>query len=235
MSRLLASSAAIALLSTVAFAADLPVPMEPMEEVVVAPGYSWTGVYVGGHGGWGWGDVDADFANGTSFDDEPDGWFAGGQVGVNMQWNWFVAGVEGDASWSDIDGSTACPNAAFSCTTDVEWLASLRARVGAAFDRFLIYGTGGAGFAGVEYDAILNATGVSFGGGDDVTHVGWTAGGGIEIALTDHFTIKGEYLYYDLGDEPLTATSFGNPGTADLTIHTAKIGANFKFGGLGAP
>ena len=83
--------------------------------------YNWSGFYVGGHGGWGFGD--GAFA---------DGFVIGGQIGVNMQWNSFVLGAEGDGSFVDWGSTNA--------------VGTARLRGGFAFDRFLVYGTGGAAF-----------------------------------------------------------------------------------------
>ena len=154
MSRLLISTAALALLSGAAFAADLPVYEAPPAMVSPTPiAYNWSGFYIGAHGGYGFGS--------GAFDD---GAVIGGQIGVNWQWNSFVLGAEGDGSWVDFGGTDA--------------LGSVRLRGGFAIDRFLVYGTGGAGF-------------------QDFEDVGWVAGGGGEYAITDNISAGVEYLHYD--------------------------------------
>jgi outer membrane immunogenic protein len=124
MLRLLVSTSALALLSSMATAADLPIMSPPPAPMLSTTpiAYNWSGFYIGAHGGWGFGD--------GAFDD---GFVVGGQIGINWQWNNFVLGVEGDGSFVDF-GS-------------VDSVESIRGRAGIAFDRFLAYGTGGAAFA----------------------------------------------------------------------------------------
>jgi len=225
--RLIASAAAIELLSTTAFAADLPLPTEPIPAAVVAPAYSWTGFYIGAHGGFAF-----DGSNeweGSPVENDIDGFFAGGTVGANWQRNWFVLGVEADGGWSGIDGSDPCPNPAFTCSTEVGWLATARGRVGLAWDRFLVYGTGGAAFAGVDVEAKPQLGG----GSSNETYFGWTAGGGVEVGLWKNFSVKGEYAFYDLGEEDAVFT--GVPLTFDPDFQSVKFGVNYRFGWLAGP
>ncbi len=160
MLRLFLSASALALATGIAAAADLPPPMHPMAPApMMSPvpiAYNWSGFYVGGHGGWG-------FGTGAF----SDGFVIGGQVGVNMQWNSFVLGVEGDGSFVDWGANKA--------------VGTARARGGFAFDRFLVYGTGGAAFRDSD--------------------VGWVAGGGGEYALTDNVSLGVEFLHYDFGTD----------------------------------
>jgi outer membrane immunogenic protein len=124
MLRLAVSASALALLAGVATAADLPPPMAPPPAPMLSPmpiAFNWSGFYIGGHGGWG-------FGSGV-FDD---GFQIGGQVGVNWQWNSFVLGAEGDGSFVDWGGADA--------------VGTIRLRGGLTFDRFLVYATGGAAF-----------------------------------------------------------------------------------------
>lgn len=102
------------------------------------PIYTWTGFYVGINGGGGWGSSQWDAVN--SFD--LSGGLIGGTVGYNWQFGQVVVGAEGDIDWSGIKGTTTvlCPGG---CETRNKWLATVRGRVGFAFDRFLPYFTGG--------------------------------------------------------------------------------------------
>jgi outer membrane immunogenic protein len=139
-------------------AADLPAYEPPPPMLAPEPlAYNWTGFYIGGHGGYAWGQ--------GAFDD---GVVAGGQIGANWQWDAFVLGAEFDGSWADLGA--------------VDSLASVRLRGGFGFDRFLVYGTGGAGFA-------------------DFDEVGWVAGGGAEFLLTNNISIGAEFLHYDFGGD----------------------------------
>jgi outer membrane immunogenic protein len=159
MLRQVVSASALALLSGMAVAADIPV--EPLPPPMIAPtpiAFNWSGFYIGAHGGWGWG--------GGAFDD---GFVVGGQLGVNWQFNSFVLGAEGDGSFVDWGGGT-------------DAVGTGRLRAGLAFDRFLVYGTGGVAL-------------------QDFDDVGWVAGGGAEYAITDNVTIGAEYLHYELDND----------------------------------
>jgi outer membrane immunogenic protein len=223
--RFLASFAAVALLTGAADAADLPLP-EAAPIVAPALGYDWTGFYVGLNAGWGWGDTEHFNDVGVTTDDfDMDGFVAGGQIGYNFQWNWLVLGAEADIQWSDIDGSTdniVCfPD---TCATDIDWFGTVRGRAGVAFNRLLIYGTGGLAYG--EVDAVC--CGAVFDKND--TNWGWTAGGGVEVGFTPRISFKAEYLFVDLDD-----VSQNVPGTvltaeADAT-HIVRAGFNWRFGG----
>ena len=146
MLRLAASASALALLSSVAAAADIPTfspPPAPMLSTTPIA-YNWSGFYVGAHGGWGFGD--------GAFDD---GFVVGGQLGVNWQFNSFVLGAEGDGSWTDWGGSDA--------------VGTVRLRGGFALDRFMPYVTGGAAFQDFEDVGWVAGGGVEFALTDNVS------------------------------------------------------------------
>lgn len=215
MTRLLVSTAAIALLSGAAVAADLPV-YEPAPIIAPVPvGYDWSGLYLGLQAGWKWGDDDYEVTGvDTSFD--IDGWFAGGHLGARFQWNWLVAGVEGDLEWADVDGENDdfAPN---TVATEIDWQGSVRGTLGVAFDRVHIYGTGGVAFAGAE-NQISNGIATE---SDDDTRVGWTAGAGVDVAVTDRVTAGLLYKYVDLGDEDFDSALFpADDFTSDVTYHS---------------
>src|SRR5262245_7911864 len=154
---LLATAAAISFSASVASAADLPRKAPAM--LPAPPPFSWTGFYIGGHGGAGWGTNETSFNSicptggtciplfGNAFaQTQINGWLAGGTVGYNWQVNpWFVVGIEGDFTWTDIKGTSPCTfeGIAQSCSTRVKWTADLTGRVGFAVDRALLYVKGG--------------------------------------------------------------------------------------------
>jgi outer membrane immunogenic protein len=181
--------------------------------------FSWTGLYVGAHAGYGWSDVEwQDGAFSASHDGS--GWLAGGQAGYNLQAGRFVYGVEADVSSGWIDGGgDGC------CGHSVDWLYSVRGRLGLASidNRWLFYATGGAAWADVEY----RSAGFS---GHSETQMGWVAGGGIERALTPRLTARVEYLYYDFDSVTAPPGALGAGATdIDPTMHTVRFGLNFKF------
>jgi outer membrane immunogenic protein len=194
-----------------------------------------------------------------SHDSEPDGVIGGGQIGFNWQWNkWFVVGVEADFQGSDIDGTTKAgplfditggmpPDALDSALFThqrIDWFGTARGRIGfAPWCRLLIYGTGGLAYGDVHYAAdtfysFNTPTILHHAASSDETRVGWTAGGGLEYALTHHWSIKAEYLYYDLGDHGATGGEIANgvpsPPFAvhyhwETTGNIVRGGLNFKF------
>lgn len=135
--------AAVMMLPTSAFAADFQAVTEP-------PAWSWTGFYGGVGGGWGFGTGDYDIAEAPGFGVNHDlsGPLAGGQVGYGAQLGWMYLGAEAQGLWSGIDGDKTFYDGVLDTHTDVDWLAMGKLRAGAAFDRFLVFGTGG--YAGAE-------------------------------------------------------------------------------------
>lgn len=212
--------AASAVLAPTAMAADLGKgPGRPPVEYV-PEAFSWTGFYVGTHVGYGWSDVDWQEVPAFSGSHSGSGGVAGGQIGYNWQAGRAVYGVEADLSGSWIDGGNNC------CGHTVNWLASVRGRLGYAggFDsRTLFYVTGGAAWADIDYSSV---------GSFSNTHVGWVVGGGVERALTPNLTARVEYLYYsfDTANAPAGTVAPGL-GLADLdpTTQTVRFGLNFKF------
>lgn len=235
---LLAGSAAVALLSGGALAADLPLPMEepPMMEApaTVAPTYNWSGIYAGLQGGGVWGDVDfTDITNANAFAYDIDGWKIGGHVGGQMQWNWVVLGIEGDIEYADVDGTLTV--AGDSASSDYNYQASIRGRVGVAFDRLLVYGTGGAAYADIDGNITngVTATSEDF----DISRWGWTAGGGVEFGITPNISAGIEYRYTDFGDVQRTSAA-AFPGDVfewDTTEHAVRGRVSFRWGAPVAP
>jgi outer membrane immunogenic protein len=182
--------------------------------------YSWSGLYVGGHAGYGWSDIDWS-SGATTFSDNGAGWLGGGQIGINWQRGVLVYGVEADIS-SGLDQAGACPFAG-TCSHEVHWLASVRGRVGVTGNgnRTLLYATGGVAWADVEYRAT---------GRFSDTHFGWVVGGGIEHMLTPRLSARVEYLYYafDEATAPMGALSAGAVDL-DPSFQTVRLGLNLKF------
>ncbi|MET2826229.1 outer membrane protein [Mesorhizobium shangrilense] len=218
---LLAAAVLAALTSTGAMAADV-VASEPAP---VAATYNWSGFYAGANIGGGWSHVDWAFLPSLNPANHSGSGVLGGlQIGYNFQNNNIVYGIEADISAADIHGGTACPNPTFSCDSKVSMLGSVRGRLGWTADRLLVYGTGGLGYGTVDISDV-NSSGTVF--GTKKTRAGWTAGAGIEYALDQHWTVKGEYKYFDLGRADYFTD--GEFVRAKTQIHTAIIGVNYKF------
>jgi len=231
MKKFLLAGAALAALVSGAQAADLGVQRVAVPAAILAPSFSWTGFYVGAHVGWGSARSSYRDNTGTFFNQSltSNGVFGGAQVGYNWQINQFVLGVEGDVSAGGIskrvtDTTVGSPTIGDSYRTSVPFLGSLRVRAGVAFDRALIYATGGLGvatFSDKYFDSSLNATLSS-----SSTRVGYTVGGGLEYAFTPNWTAKIEYLYYGFGDR---SNVFTANDRFSQNIHTVKVGLNYLF------
>lgn len=215
-----ASAVLFAAMVSPAVAADMSMPYEtPVSS-------DWSGFYIGGHIGGGKSIIDWTFDPiGTTADHEGDGVLGGAQVGYNFQSGAWVFGAEADISASGIEGDTACPNPAFTCSSEAQWLATVRGRVGYSFDNLLVYGTGGLGIGRFEMSTDDGA-GVS--GSTDKTDTGWVAGAGVEYAFSPRWSVKAEYMYYDFGSSTYEVDG-GLDVNVDQRFHTGKIGVNFKF------
>jgi len=170
--------------------------------------YNWTGPYIGAYAGRVWGEQDWQYVTfGTTVDPEFGGYLAGGQAGYNVQMGRAVVGVEVDYGFSNAHGGKSCPNAFFfTCEADLDRMGSLTARLGYTWGRALFYAKGGWAFGNVGLAEHLNP-GQNLGGAlanvfsQSKWQNGWTAGGGMEFALTNHWSAKAEYMHYDLGKE----------------------------------
>ncbi len=211
-------------------AADLPMRPAPAPVAPVAyapPVYNWSGFYIGGHIGGGF--ENSTWTNpvtGASASFSDSGFLGGAQVGVNTQFNWLVVGLEGDFSWTSLIKGTSTDTLGNIMTTSPQWTSTVTGRAGVAFDRLLVYGKGGLAVADDK------STFTPVGGGtvtDTLTRVGWTAGAGLEYALTDNWALRAEYDYLGFGTKQL---SFGAAGTtnADLNVQEVKAGFDYKFG-----
>jgi outer membrane immunogenic protein len=173
-----------------AVAADLPSPSPP----VSAPVYNWTGFYLGGSLGGIWGNlhVDATPFGGPIWTNQPADIYFGALAGANYQMDRIVLGVEGDfGGTSGSTDSVLLGLGSLAGQGRVEYLGTLRGRVGYAFDRTLVFGTGGAGWLGD--DVSLNNGAIDT--HTKLDHFGWVIGGGAEWAWTDKVSLRGDYLY----------------------------------------
>lgn len=199
-----------------ALAADLPRRSAAVAPApYAAPVFAWSGPYAGLNAGYAWGD--SKLSSGRTGSADVDGWLAGAQLGYNHQIGSMVVGVEGDVNWADVNGSVVCA-VGQTCSSKVNWLGSARARAGFAANNILFYGTGGFGFGGLK---LQDTTGAS----NSDTRIGWAAGAGVEFAVDRNWSVKAEYLHYDLGKETFGAAS------AKTTVDAAKLGVNYRFGG----
>ena len=237
MNRLLFAGLAVGAWSSCALAADLgpynpPPRYEPVYEPVRDHGYNWHGLYLGVNAGYGRGNDNASTFVGpatASGGVNPSGWFGGGQIGYNAQFNALVLGLEADLQDADISDTTALAGGgAFTqATTDIEWFSTLRGRVGYAAGPALLYVTGGWAFADVTTSVNQSIGGGAVGMSSDDIKSGYTVGGGVEWAFAPSWSLKTEYLYVDLGKDTFS-TPVGTY-TTDTDFHTARVGLNYRF------
>jgi outer membrane immunogenic protein len=234
------------LIGTPALAADLPVKAPPLAQ---APVYSWTGFYVGAQAGYGFSDNRSSFSGFDAGDTPPpqspngNGFVGGGEVGYNFQFGSLVGGFEADLSYAHIHG-TATGVSAFGVVQpveqDINWLGTIRARLGAVpADRLLLFVSGGAAFGGIGLSSGLNpgvnCAVTSCGSGTiSATNSGWTVGGGMEYAWSNQLSLKAEYLFVDLGSAsltyPITLAVSQSTTTSEFRTNIIRFGVNYKLG-----
>jgi len=256
MKSLLPAAVAVCLAAP-AMAADIPV-----KAPLAAPVFTWAGCYVGVNGGYGFTrkrDLnDTEFTNNIpgatarfgSLD--PNGGFAGGQLGCNtMLWGgpWLL-GIEADAHWANFNSSIGATvnnflpgglNATVTVDEHVRAFGTLRARFGYTWDRTLVYATGGFAWARVNYN-FLFVDNFNFRAETNSRSMrgGYTIGGGIEHAFTQNLSLKVEYQYIDLGGEnyvaplffmtnPPVPTVFSEHTGRRYDFHTVRAGLNWKL------
>jgi outer membrane immunogenic protein len=228
--------------SGAALAADLPIIEQPVfvEPPVI---YNWTGVYIGLQGGYAWGDSSFDVRDTDTPPDfqpftvntDPSGFIGGGHAGALYQFNNIVVGIEGDVEYNGMEDSGRANVFDFAgnrlgrldVDVDYNMSASVRGRVGLAFDRYLLYATGGYAYASIDH--IFTARG----GGDvevltfDEGFNGWTAGGGLDAFVTQNLSAGLEYRYTSLEDKTFR---FGDAAIeTDHDFHAIRARASFHF------
>jgi outer membrane immunogenic protein len=214
---------------------DQPVYVPPPPPPVI-----WSGVYLGLHVGYGWGESDWRFRNdsyfntavGERFRNDPEGWLAGGHIGFNHQIGQFVWGIEGSLAGADISESKRSPFfAGDRFKTDIDTLWTVTGRLGFDWGRLLTYVKGGYAGANVEISAkdpippVVTAR-------KDETHHGWTVGGGLEYLLSPNVIFGVEYNFINLGEEShrtlASDTSLFHVEN-DVTVHTVLARLSYKF------
>ena len=192
-----------------------------------APAFSWNGMYVGGHVGYGWSDFDDRISvAGISGEitSKPDGWLGGAQIGYNVQFapHWLIGG-EIDQTLADMSGTLRASGVPGTLgELNIRSFGSARTRFGYIADRTLFYVTGGMAWASLS---------------DHDKYYGWTIGGGMEYALDPHWSVKLEYLFADFdGMQAHTSiiNNFSIRESRDLTMNVVRAGINYRFGEPGA-
>jgi len=211
----------------------------------VSHSYDWTGIYLGGDGGYGWAGskgtlTTAERAPLAPYSYSINGPFAGIFVGANYQFRRWVVGIEGDWQRSNLTGNNqqqaelgatgTFPGGPFTVSTTIKDYESVRGRLGIAFDRFLLFGTGGFvwGDPSVSYALLGSAPFVT-----NVTNAnGWTAGVGLDYAFTRNVFGRIEYRYTNLETASfLNVATNSADSSKDLPISDLRVGIAYKFDG----
>jgi len=276
MKKLLLGISALVISTAGASAADMAVKAQPLPP---APIMSWTGCYAGINGGGAWSDGPSmtyvDLAAGNTFHayapSTVNASSSSGLVGVHGGCNWqmastWVFGIEGDWDWTNLNasgtnrliGATANNGATYgplndtvSLQTKVNWLASVRGRVGYAAPNWMLYGTGGVAFADLGFNAAVNCSGpVNTPGvslcdlpgqnirptGFNATRVGWVAGAGVEFKPASNWIFGLEYLYYRFDDTNTGGGSWtfpnGQPAPFYACTTAGQNCARFSYGDM---
>jgi outer membrane immunogenic protein len=236
---LLAGVAVSAIVATSgAQAADLGARPVYKAPVVAPPAWSWTGFYVGAN-------IGAARARSSVSDEAGDilgapadanrtGVIGGLQAGYNWQISNVVLGIEGDVSFASLDRTIGTVPGTFGLDdtfkSRLSALGTVRGRIGWAFDRVLVYGTGGVAFASLKDEVVDPVTNIGFTASPKSGVTGWTAGGGVEFAITNNWTAKAEYLHVGLPDRTVTADVPGGYTFAFKdSLDIGRVGINYKF------
>lgn len=178
----------------------------------------------------------------TRLSSEPDGVIGGGTIGCDRQYDRIVVGVLTDISASSLRDTTSVTQGpavvTTSLTRELDVLGTLRGRLGYAIDNTLIYATGGLAYGHLKSSASITTAVVGapiLAGSQDEWRGGWTVGGGIEHMFAPNWSVKGEYLYYDLGTTDIALlTIAGAPNETGVishknTGHIIRAGLNYHF------
>jgi len=202
-------------------AADLPARTYDRAPVAYSAPYSWSGVYIGLNAGGIFGHYSDNVGDSVS----ATGVLGGEQIGAQMQMGQFVFGGE-----LDFQGTSQSHDYTFSAfgvpitlSEKMPWFGTLRGRVGYAFDRVMVYSTGGAAWV----DGKVQATVGGFTLSTEANKIGWTAGGGVEWAFYDHWSTKIEYLY--LASSGIKFNTALGSLNGNIKNNIARVGLNYRF------
>lgn len=232
LSKICGAAIALAAVTGAACAADLsdikaPPPFVPSM-------LSWEGLYVGGQIGYAWGNVGTQSTSPAGLTTglgsyDPSGVIGGAHIGYNWQWVQYVFGLEGDVDGSTYARTVAVPGGAAGTNIPVE--GTLRARFGYAFDQMLVYATGGLAAAAIG-DTYAVGPGV-----DNINkaRLGWTAGAGVEYAVTPVWSVRAEYRYTGFGHYNDVPAGSALAYNKQVDEQMAQLGVSYRFDFLSLP
>ncbi|HAU1066339.1 TPA: outer membrane beta-barrel protein [Legionella pneumophila] len=217
--------------------------------------YSWPGIYFGGNIGYGVNthniyiypsSLSAQIL--TEQDRSPknlnvqsEGFLAGGEIGYNWQFNYFIAGIEADLSYTSIGGSNAVTLSNSNITTTTEKdllrLSTIRGRIGKlASSNMLIFLSGGPALGRInsKFDQRVanlqcSSSFVCSEASVSKNKSGLSIGTGVEYAVNSHATFKAEYLYVDLGSVGVNSLDYSIPPADSLRPSPVRYWVSSKF------
>jgi outer membrane immunogenic protein len=259
MKRLVLIAAAATLAGSSAFAADLALMKAPAPVYY----YNWSGCYVGANGGGAWNSMNFTIGNNDpaffgpyfssgstpgTYAESAHGGIAGAQAGCNWQPTntAYVIGIEADADWANLKNTrtintnvAAFGTASGTASDTMQSIATIRGRIGYAFDHLLVFATGGLALGNTNYSYAYSTNalgGQTYLNSDSATRVGGAAGAGLEYAFTSVISAKVEGLWYDLKGTQFQASGVA-PVAGDVHVVTAghdsgwmaRAGINFRI------
>jgi outer membrane immunogenic protein len=224
-------------------AADLPRHAPAPPPLPALPIFTWTGFYAGVNAGYAFPTGGSGFTDptyGTVTGGGRSGGFAGGgQIGYNYQFtpgSGFVVGVETDlqgAALAKADAAYLGTAPYYSLRPSLDYFGTVRGRIGYAFDRVLVYGTGGFAYGGGSLPSAASAYPLTL---PSTTRTGYAVGGGVEYAFTEKLSAKVEALYLHLGRGFTGATYYDSAanayygaGRSDAGFALVRAGLNYRF------
>jgi len=244
MKKLLVGGAAVvALAASSALAADLgPTPAPSYKTPAIAPQYDWTGFYLGAHALYNWSHNDfqtENTANGQEFAPGSNDTSAarfGGQIGYDymLPSRWVLGVVADISSGRDRTNTFASPTVTTQTESDNIVAGTFRARAGYAFDTLLLYGTAGGTWNDGHNTRTQIAGQVGNAGAGTVetastSHIGWTAGAGLDYAFARNWDVFAEYRFVGNPDVTVTFPIAQRSTTNDVTTNVVEIGVNYRF------
>ncbi|WP_112663735.1 outer membrane protein [Microvirga flavescens] len=227
---LLAGTAAIVIAASSANAADLPSRRAPAPVYNAVPAFTWTGFYAGLNAGYGWNAGTSrhyDPAFGYVGSGKTGGFTGGGQVGYNYQIGMFVIGAETDLQYASVGNKGGYYGPIYYRGDSNGYFGTIRARAGVAFDRALVYGTGGFAYGDIGGNSSSDAL-LGYRRNRDANG-GYTLGAGVEYAFTNNVTAKVEGLYVNLDTKSNYALGGVYSGRRDAEFGVVRAGLNYKF------
>jgi outer membrane immunogenic protein len=216
-----------------------PPPQAPTTYAPVIAVFNWTGFYIGGNLGWGWSQGTFNGPAGAVISTtNTSSFLGGGQVGFNYQFGGgFVTGLEADFdSLVNSNNTTNTTPGGFNVTSNERWFTLVDARLGYAWDRWLVYGKGGFAWVG-SGNSCVNGAGVAVCSANN-SNYGWNVGAGVEWAFWNNLSARLEYDYVGINGTTIGVAAGAIPGCAagcsftgsGRSLQMINLGLNYRFG-----